>query len=226
MASRRFAARAGALVVLTLPACAQWRRPAPPPPPVPSALRFSHGVPLVAVHGPDDRSAWFVVDTGAGQFSFMDPSFSRALGLKCDVVHDPAIPLVFLSAQVPFLELEGFGRRDLTVYVTEMSDRAEFAGLDVKVQGALGTGYFRGQCLHFDWGKGEFTPNELRQPLARHVALPLRFGPSGELFCTVRIDGVQCQALVDTASTLSLVTREFADAARISFDAKKPVVQL
>src|SRR5262245_42869728 len=62
MASRVFTARAGALVVLSLPACAQWRqRNAPPPPPVPSALHFAHGVPLVAVHGPADRTAWFVV---------------------------------------------------------------------------------------------------------------------------------------------------------------------
>jgi hypothetical protein len=228
MASRRFTARAGALAVLALPACGSWlHRQAPPPPPaVPSALRFAHGLPLVAVHGPGEKSAWFVVDTGAGAFTFVDPEFSKSLGLKCDVVRDPAIPSVYLSATVPFLELAGFGRRDLTVYVTEVSERATFEGLDVKVQGALGTGFFRGQCLRFDWGKGQFTPNELRSPLARHVALPLRYGQGGELYVTLRVDGVQCQALIDTASPRSLVTREFADDAKLAFDRKAAVVQV
>ena len=228
MASRRFTARAGALAVLALPACGSWlqRQAQPPPPAVPSALRFAHGLPLVAVHGPGEKTAWFVVDTGAGSFTFVDPELTKSLGLKCEFVRDPAIPSVSLSATVPFLELEGFGRRDLTVYVTELSDRASFAGLDVKVQGALGTGFFRGQCLRFDWGKGQFTPNELRHPLARHVALPLRFGQGGELYCTVRVDGVQCQALIDTASPRSLVTREFADDAKLVFDRKAAVVQV
>ena len=218
MASRRFTARAGALAVLALPACGSWlqRQAPPPPPPVPSALRYVHGLPLVAVHGPGEKTAWFVVD----------PQFAKVLGLKFDVVHDPAVPSVSLSAKVPFLELEGFGRRDLTVYVTELSDRATFAGLDVRVQGALGSGFFRGQCLRFDWGKGQFTPNELRHPLARHVALPLRFGQGGELYCTLRVDGVQCQALIDTASPRSLVTREFADDAKLAFDRKAAVVQV
>src|SRR5262249_40151086 len=198
----------------------------PPPPPVPSALHYSHGVPLVSVRGPDDKSAWFVIDTGAGQFTFMDPSFSKTLGLKCELVSDPAIPIIHLSPKVPFLGLEGFGRRALAVYVTGVSERSTFAGLDVKVEGSLGTGYFRGQCLRFDWGKGSFTPNEPRRPLARHVALPLHFGTSGELFCSVRVDGVQCQALVDTAATQSLVTREFADAAKLELDRKAPVSQV
>jgi hypothetical protein len=227
MASRRFTAGPCSLLLLALPACAQWmQRSAPPPTPVKSTLRFSHGIPMVEVRGPDEKSGWFVVDTGAGQFTFVDPAFSRTLGLKCDVVRDPAAPFVYLSAEVPFLELDGFGRRAFTVYVTEISERATYAALDVKVQGALGTGYFRGQCLHFDWGKGEFTPNELRQPLARHVALPLHFGASGELYCTLRVDGVQCQALIDTASPQSLVTREFADVAKLDVDRKAPVVPI
>jgi predicted aspartyl protease len=227
MASRRFTAGPCFLLLLALPACAQWmQRSAPPPSPVKNALRFSHGIPLVEVRGPEDQKAWFVVDTGAGQFTFVDPSLSRTLGLKCDVVRDPAVPFVYLSAEVPFLELDGFGRRALTVYVTETSERATYSALDVKVQGALGTGFFRGQCLRFDWGKGEFTPNDPRQPLARHVALPLHFGANGELYCTLRVDGVQCQALIDTASPQSLVTREFADTAKLEVDRKGPAVPI
>jgi hypothetical protein len=114
----------------------------------------------------------------------------------------------------------------VTVFVNEISERAAFADLDVKVQGVLGTGFFKGQCLHLDWAKGEFTPNELRGRRARQVAIPLRYGTSGELYCTVKVDGVACEALLDTASPQSLLTREFADQVKLVVDKRGPVVHV
>jgi hypothetical protein len=233
MASGRASVRSGVVAaLLTIPlalaACAEMlaKRSEPPPTPVRSALHYVNGIALVAVHAPNDHTAWFALDTGAGNFTFIDPKFGKTLGLKFDIVRDPAIPFINLSAPVRFLEVDGFGRKELTVFVTEVSERAAFSDLDVKVQGVLGTGFFRGQCLHLDWAKGEFTPNELRERRARHVAIPLRYGTSGELYCTVKVDGAACEALIDTASQQSLITKEFADQVKLSVDKRGPVVHV
>jgi hypothetical protein len=219
------------LAVLLLPAlaaCAQLlsRTPAPSGPPIRGALHLSQGIPLVAVHSPRDHTAWFAVDTGAGEFTFIDPAFSKLEGLKCAPVRDPAIPFIYLSAPVDYLEIEGFGRKELTVYVTEVSERTGFQGLDVKVMGSLGTGFFRGQCIHFDWAAGTFTANEERRRLARHVPIPLRYGDRGELYGTVRVNGIPCEALFDTASPQSLLTEEFAQSAHVAADPGAPAVHL
>jgi clan AA aspartic protease (TIGR02281 family) len=228
MRSDRISIGIGVVALLTLPACADLlhKKDASPPPPVRSALHYVNGIALVAVHAPNDHTAWFALDTGAGNFTFIDPKYGKTLGLKFDIVRDPAIPFINLSAPIEFLEVDGFGRRDVTVFVNEISERAAFADLDVKVQGVLGTGFFKGQCLHLDWAKGEFTPNELRQRRARHVAVPLRYGTSGELYCTVKIDGSACEALVDTASPQTLLTKEFADQFGIKVDKRGPVVHI
>lgn len=218
---------ASALLLAALPACAEFMaRKEAPPPPVRNALKFTRGIALVSVHAPVDQTAWFAIDTGAGRFCFIDPSFGKTLGLKYDIVRDPAIPFINLSAPLKYLEVDGFGRRDLTVYVNEISDRAAFADLDVKVAGVLGTGFFRGQCLRFDWAKSEFTPNEPRKLLARHVPIPLRYGTSGEIYCSVKVEGLACEALIDTASPQSLLTKEFADQAKVDVDRRGPVVHV
>jgi hypothetical protein len=230
----RVVLRAAALALVPLvflvwlPACAEMmaKRNAPPPAPVRSALHFVNGIALVAVHAPNDHTAWFALDTGAGNFSFIDPGYGKVLGLKFDIVRDPAIPFINLSAPVKFLELDGFGRKDVTVFVSEVSERAAFSDLDVKVQGVLGTGFFRGQCLHLDWAKGEFTPNEVRQRRARQVPVPLRYGTSGELYCSVKVDGASCEALLDTASPQTLITKEFADQVKLTVDQRGPVVHV
>ena len=213
------------LIPLALPACAELlQRREEQKPPVRNALRFSNGIALVNVKAPNDQTAWFALDTGAGKFTLIDPAFGKALALKFDIVHDPAIPFISLSAPIKYLEIDGFGRRDLTVYVNELAERTAFAGLDVKVAGVLGTGYFRGQCLRFDWAKGEFTPNEPRKRLARHVPIPLRYGSSEELYCSVKVEGLPCEALIDTASPQTLLTKEFAEQAKVEFDRSGPVV--
>jgi hypothetical protein len=221
------AASACTLLLAALPACAELlARKEAPPKPVRNPLHFVNGIALVAVHAPDDKTSWFAIDTGAGRFSFIDPSFGKALGLKYDIVRDPAIPFINLSAPLKYLEVDGFGRRDLTVYVNEISERAAFADLDVKVSGVLGTGFFRGQCLRFDWAKSEFTPNEPRKLLARHVPIPLRYGTSGEIYCSVKVEGIPCEALIDTASPQTLLTREFAEQAKVDVDRRGPVVHV
>lgn len=215
---------AALLIPLALPACAELftKREDPPPTPVRNALHLSHGIALVAVHAPNDRTSWFAIDTGAGRFTFIDQSFGKALGLKYDIVRDPAIPFINLSSKLDFLDVKGFGRRNLTVYVNDVGDRAAFSGLDVKVEGVLGTGFFRGQCLRFDWARQEFTPNEPRQRLARHVPIPLRYGSSQELYCSVKVEGLPCEALIDTASPQTLLTKEFADQAKVDYDRSGP----
>jgi predicted aspartyl protease len=186
---------------------------------VATPLRFESGLPLVEARLPGDQRAWFLVDTGAGDFTLFDSKLSKQLGLRHDVVHDPGMPSVHLSAALPFLEVDGMGRRDVTVLVADgLADRADLASLGVPVQGVLGAGFFRGQCLGFDWAKGTFTATRPRVRLARHVVLPLRRSIDGELRATVKVNGVDAQALLDTAAPRTLVTQEFADRAHVVYD--------
>jgi predicted aspartyl protease len=193
-----------------------------PEPEVRVEMRVAHGLPLVEGRLPGDARAWFLIDTGAGDFTLLDEELSRALKLKHDLVRDPLLPSVNFSAKLPFLEVDGMGRRDLEVYVTDaIANRGELSDLGVRVQGVLGTGYFRGRCLWLDWGKGEFTASRERGRTARQVPVPLRFGVGGDLRATVRVNGMQAEALIDTGSGQTLVTRELAEAAHVTFDLAK-----
>ena len=205
--------------------CIQQDPQSAPPPTAPESrieLRLIGGLPLVEGRLPGDVTAWFLIDTGAGDFTLLDQNLSSSLGLKHEIVRDPLMPSIHYSAKVPFLEVDSMGRRDFTAYVAEgLSERAELADLGVTVRGVLGTGWFRDHCLWFDWGRGEFTAEHARLPLARHIALPLRFGISGELHVTVVVNGVACDALVDTGSPETLLSRETAERLKVRFDAAK-----
>jgi predicted aspartyl protease len=171
---------------------------------------------------PGDVRAWFLIDTGAGKFTLFDASLSSALALRHELVRDPLMPSISYSASAPFLEIDSMGRRNLTVHVAEgLADRAELADLDVPVQGVLGTHFFRGHCLWIDWGKREFTAMWPRVRHARHVALPLRYGVGGELHATIRINGIACDALIDTGSAETLLSTESAERLSIRFDSGK-----
>jgi clan AA aspartic protease (TIGR02281 family) len=89
------------------------------------------------------------------------------------------------------------------------------------VHGVLGVGWFRGRCLWFDWGKSEFSTDHPRVRHSRHVALPLGRGVSGELRTTIKLNGVACEALIDTGSADTLVSKEVADRLGIRYDAEK-----
>lgn len=215
------------LASLVVTGCAQnpFAPPSPPPPAGPPELcemRIAAGLPLLEASLPGDVKAWCLLDTGAGNFTLLDQRLSSALGLKHELVRDPLMPSISYAAKVPFLEVDSIGRRDFTAYIAEgLSDRAEFAGLGVPVQGVLGAGWFRGHCLWLDWGNGKFTAEWPRERLARHVALPLRLGVSGELHVTVRVNGVVCDALIDTGSAETLLGKETADRLRVAYDANK-----
>ncbi len=186
------------------------------------ALRVSQGLPLVEGRLPGDRRAWFLIDTGAGDYTLLDEGLTTALRLKHDLVRDPLLPSIQFCAQLPFLEVDGMGRRDLTVHVVEaLADRAELSELGVRVEGVLGTGYFRGECLWLDWGRGEFTAKRPRVGLARHVPIPLRIGLGGDLRATLRVNGRDAETLVDTGSGRTLVAKEFADEALLAYDQDK-----
>ncbi|MBL8840621.1 MAG: aspartyl protease family protein [Planctomycetes bacterium] len=225
--NRNSASRWWAVAVLAAASC---KMPAPdpndpstaPPPEMRVELRIAAGLPLVEGRLPGDVRAWFLIDTGAGNFTLFDQQLSSGLGLKHELVRDPLMPSIHFKAQVPFLEVDGMGRRDFTAYVADgLSDRPEFAGLGVPVSGVLGTGWFRGKCLWFDWKKGEFTAERARRRLSRHITLPLRFGVAGGLHCTVRLNGIACEALLDTGSAETLVPRELADRLELRYDAEK-----
>lgn len=209
-----------AAVLLTAACSADLLRPQPPPTPpeVRTPMTVAAGLPLVEGRLPDDRRAWFLVDTGAGDFTLLDERLSQSLGLKHDLVRDPLMPSIHFSAALPFLEVDGMGRRDLTVYVTDaLAERAEVAATGQQVEGVLGAGFFRGHCLWFDWKKGEFTATRPRVRLARHVPIPLRRGAGGELRATVRVNGVDAEMLLDTGSPRTLVTRELADRLHVPY---------
>jgi predicted aspartyl protease len=185
-------------------------------------MRIAAGLPLVEGRLPGDARAWFLIDTGAGDFTLLDQELTAALGLKHELIHDPLLPSIHFTAQVPFLEVGGMGRRNFRAYVAEdLSLRPELSGLGVKVHGVLGAGWFRGRCLWFDWGKDEFSTDHPRVRHSRHVALPLARGVSGELRTTIKLNGVACEALIDTGSAETLVSKEVADRLPIHYDAEK-----
>lgn len=218
-------ARAFLALALSVPACVpELLRPseADSTPEVRIPLRVENGLPLVEgrVPGrPGEDRVWFLIDSGAGDFTLLDEKLSTQLRLKHDLVRDPLLPSIDFSARLPFLEVDGMGRRDLTVYVTDLPPaRPELRDLSVPVQGVLGAGYFLGQCLWFDWGKGEFTATRARRMLKRHVPIPLRFGLGGELHATIRVHGIEAEALVDTGSSRTLVAQEFADKVGLAYE--------
>ena len=220
-------ALAATLVAAGLTSCALPPSSPPPPsgqaePPVLAPLHLEGGLPVVAARLPGDVRAWFLIDTGAGKFTLLDTSLSAALALKHELVRDPLMPSISYSARLPFLDVDSMGRRDLTAYVADgLAERRELAGLGVAVQGVLGTHYFRGHCLWIDWGRREFSAMWPRVRHSRHVALPLRFGVGGELHATVRINGIACDALIDTGSAETLLATETAERLQIRFDAAK-----
>ncbi len=222
---RERSGRVAAIVLLLAAVSCRLLEPPPPSEPLPEQrveLRIAAGLPLVEGRLPGDVRAWFLIDTGAGDFTLFDQQLSSALGLKHELIRDPLMPSIHFSTRVPFLEVDGMGRRDFTAYVAEgLSERPELSGLGVVVHGVLGTGWFRGKCLWFDWNKREFTAERARVRLARHIALPLRFGVGGDLHLTVRLNGIACEALLDTGSAETLVTRELADRLAIRYDAAK-----
>ncbi|MBM4016464.1 MAG: hypothetical protein FJ293_16070, partial [Planctomycetes bacterium] len=220
-------ALATALAAAGLAGCSHLPFSPPPPatpaePPVLAPLYLEGGLPVVEARLPGDVRAWFLIDTGAGKFTLLDASLSAALALKHELVRDPLMPSISYSARLPFLEVDSMGRRDMTAYIADgLAGRSELAELGVPVQGVLGTHYFRGHCLWIDWGRREFTAMWPRVRHARHVALPLRFGVGGELHATVRINGIFCDALIDTGSAETVLSTETADRLQIRYDAGK-----
>ena len=194
-------------------------------PEVRTEMRLERGLPLVEARLPGEGElgrAWFLIDTGAGNFTLLDEGLTGSLRLKHDLVRDPLMPSIHFSAVVPFVEVDGMGRKDLLVYVTDgLADRTELADLGVRVQGVLGAGYFRGRCLAFDWANKEFTATRPRKPLARHVTIPLRFGQAGDLHATVRVNGHDAEVVIDTGSGQTLVAQEVADRLGIAYDRGK-----
>jgi hypothetical protein len=194
-------------------------------PEVLTALRIDHGLPLVEGKLPGEARAWFLIDTGAGDYTLLDEKLTTSLRLKHDLVRDPLLPSINFSTKLAFLEVDGMGRKDLTAYVTDaLSDRSELSVLGVPVQGVLGTGYFRGHCLWLDWGKGEFTAMHARKRSARQIPIPLRFGVGGDLHASIRVNGADAEALIDTGSGQTLVSQELADRAHVDYDRAKVAV--
>ncbi len=182
-------------------------------------LQLLGGLPLVEGRLPNDQRAWFLIDTGAGEYTMLDPRLTKELGLAHELIDDPRMQFTHFAAKLPFLEVATLGRRNLTVYVVEgLSDRPALADLGVVVRGVLGTGFFRGQCLGIDWARHEFTADRPRIARARQIPIPLRIAPGGELHATVRINGITCEALIDTGSAETLVGKELADRLNVTYD--------
>ena len=203
--------------------------PAPPVayPEVRVAMRFGGGLPLVEATLPGDAHAWFLIDTGVGNFTLLSEERSRALKLKHDVVHDPLLPSMQFQAELERLEIDGLGRRKVRVYVTDaLTGRDELSDLGVPVEGVVGTGFFRDHCLFFDWRKGEFTATFARNRQPRQIPIPLRIGIAGDLHATVRLNGKTAEALIDTGSAETLVAQEFADSIGLRYDHGKVAVTM
>jgi predicted aspartyl protease len=213
-----------ASVALAAAGCSpELMRPAPEatPPDVPVEMRFERGVPLVEgrLPGTGGGRVWFVIDTGAGDFTLLDESLTTSLRLKHELATDPRLPSANFSTTLEFLEVDGMGRADYTAFVTDsLASRPELTGISVPVQGVLGAGYFRGRCLRFDWASGRFSASHPRVRLARQVPIPLRYGTAGELYATLRVNGSDAVALVDTASATTLVAQELADRIGLAYD--------
>jgi len=217
LARRALRAAAPPAFALAASGCAaDILRPVPPEAPteVRVEMRFAGGLPLVEGRlggGGQEGRAWFLIDTGAGDYTLLDERLTTAMRLRHELVRDPLLPGVNFSTRLDFLEVDGMGRRGVTAHVTDaLSGRAELAALGVPVQGVLGTGYFRGECLELDFARGEFTAKRPRVRHARHVAIPLRYGIGGDLHATVHLNGIEAEALVDTGAARTLVGDEFA----------------
>ncbi len=193
---------------LVLPACHWVGQPEGRPEEIFVPLRVENGRLSLEVALPRRLRTFFLFDSGSGDLTLIDRSLSRELRLHHEVVDDAQRPYLNIETELGFLEAGSVGKEDVMVYVDDFDHREHLA--DLPVSGVFGAGFFRGECLFFDLANGVYSSNHPRGLLPGQVPLALRWGPQATLSLTVRVNGQEVKALVDTGSAHTYVAPGFA----------------
>jgi len=206
-------------VTLAAPlACRGAATPRGAPPPM-VELRVEQGLPFVQAQmqaGSRTALGWMLIDTGAGDFTLIDPATARTLELRHEPQSDPEAPWLGVRARLDALTLaDGLRRAPWTLHVVPLQSRTDLKA--IPIAGVLGTAVLRGQQVVLDLDRKRFGTG--RVPVPRGADwIPLAWGEQGTLLCEIRVVGRTLRAYLDTGSSFSQLGARAAAALSVPTD--------